>query len=85
MIMQAALPYHFRLRTLTGLSPAILGKSGEIYYIGGTDVLPSPLSPEAEAEDVKALLTEEMESVMDLAVPLTAEAHAGRTWAEAKG
>ena len=41
--------------------------------------------PEAEAEDVKALLTEEMESVMDLAVPLTAEAHAGRTWAEAKG
>ena len=45
MIMQAALPYHFRLRTLTGLSPAILGKSGEIYYIGGTDVLPSPLSP----------------------------------------
>ena len=32
MIMQAALPYHFRLRTLTGLSPAILGKSGEIYY-----------------------------------------------------
>ena len=41
--------------------------------------------PEAEAENVKALLTEEMESVMDLAVPLTAEAHAGRTWAEAKG
>ena len=55
MIMQAALPYHFRLRTLTGLSPAILGKSGEIYYIGGTDVLPSPLSPEAEAEAIAAL------------------------------
>ena len=55
MIMQAALPYHFRLRTLTGLSPAILGKSGEIYYIGGTDVLHSPLSPEAEAEAIAAL------------------------------
>ncbi len=41
--------------------------------------------PKAEEESVKALLTEEMESVMELAVPLTAEAHAGRTWAEAKG
>lgn len=40
--------------------------------------------PEAEAERVKALLTEEMEGVADLSVPLTAEAHSGRTWLEAK-
>ena len=41
--------------------------------------------PEGEAEAVKALLAREMASVMDLAVPLTADAHAGRSWAEAKG
>ena len=40
--------------------------------------------PEEEAAAVKRLLTEEMESAAALAVPLTAEAHAGRSWAEAK-
>lgn len=41
--------------------------------------------PEGEAEQVQRLLTEEMEHVAELAVPLTAEAHAGKSWAEAKG
>ena len=41
--------------------------------------------PEVEAERVKALLEGEMEHVVELALPLTAEAHAGRSWAEAKG
>ena len=41
--------------------------------------------PECETERVKALLEGEMEHVVELALPLTAEAHAGRSWAEAKG
>ena len=41
--------------------------------------------PEEEAETVKALLSREMESVARLAVPLIADAAAGRSWAEAKG
>ena len=41
--------------------------------------------PEGEAERVQRLLAEEMEHVAELAVPLTAEAHAGKSWAEAKG
>ena len=41
--------------------------------------------PEAEAEQVVALLEEEMERVVTLSVPLTAEAHWGRNWLEAKG
>jgi DNA polymerase-1 len=41
--------------------------------------------PEAEQETVQRLLTEEMERVVSLAVPLRAEAHAGRNWLEAKG
>ena len=41
--------------------------------------------PEAEAARTAALLTEEMERVAALSVPLTAEAHWGRNWLEAKG
>ncbi len=39
--------------------------------------------PEAEADTVAKLLTQEMEGVAQLSVPLTAEAKVGRTWAEA--
>ena len=41
--------------------------------------------PAAEAETVRAILIEEMEHVVSLSVPLTAEAHWGRNWLEAKG
>ncbi len=41
--------------------------------------------PEAEAEQAARLLEEEMERVVTLSVPLTAEAHWGRNWLEAKG
>ena len=40
--------------------------------------------PEAEAEQVKALVTREMEAAASLSVPLTAEAKSGRSWYEAK-
>ena len=38
-----------------------------------------------EAEAVARLLEEEMEHVVELSVPLTAEAHWGKNWLEAKG
>ncbi len=41
--------------------------------------------PEAEREQVEALLTQEMEQAASLSVPMVAEAGAGRTWYEAKG
>lgn len=40
--------------------------------------------PAADQEEVAAILRSCMESVMALAVPLTADVHAGRTWYEAK-
>lgn len=40
--------------------------------------------PEAEAETVMALVTEEMQSAAELKVPLVAEAHAGKSWFDAK-
>ena len=39
--------------------------------------------PEAEAQQVRALLEQEMENAVKLSVPLTAEAHIGHSWAEA--
>ena len=39
--------------------------------------------PEEEAERVKELLEREMESAARLSIPLTAEAHSARSWAEA--
>ena len=41
--------------------------------------------PEAQAEAAAAILAREMEHVAKLSVPLTAEAHWGRNWLEAKG
>ncbi len=41
--------------------------------------------PAAEAEAVARLLEEEMENVVKLSVPLTAEAHWGKNWLVAKG
>ncbi len=41
--------------------------------------------PEAEVETVARLLQQEMEGVVKLSVPLTADAHWGRNWLEAKG
>ncbi len=40
--------------------------------------------PEAEADRVRTLLTEEMEGVFPMEVPLVAEAHQGRDWLSAK-
>ena len=41
-------------------------------------------APEAEAEQVAKLLTEEMESAVSLAVPMVAESQIGKTWYDAK-
>jgi DNA polymerase-1 len=40
--------------------------------------------PAGEAETVKKILTEEMENAVSLSVPMTADAHVGRSWFDAK-
>lgn len=40
---------------------------------------------EEQAEVAARMLEEEMEQVVSLSVPLTAEAHWGKNWLEAKG
>ena len=40
--------------------------------------------PQEEAQTVMDIITKEMEAAADLSVPLVAEAHVGKSWAEAK-
>lgn len=41
--------------------------------------------PESDAEAVKNILEEEMSGAVNMAVPMTADAHIGKTWYQAKG
>lgn len=56
--MQAVLPSHFRMRMLPGFSRMLWRKPGEVYYIGGADVLPNPLSPQQESAVIESLTKE---------------------------
>ena len=58
-MMYAAVPSHFRFRMIPGFSRMMWKKPGEIYYIGGADVLPAPLSPEQESQAILELSGED--------------------------
>ena len=58
-MMYAAVPSHFRFRMIPGFSRMMWKKPGEIYYIGGADVLPAPLSPEQEGQAILELSGED--------------------------
>ena len=58
-MMYAAVPSHFRFRMIPGFSRIMWKKPGEIYYIGGADVLPAPLSPEQESQAIRELSGED--------------------------
>ena len=58
-MMQAVLPNNFRVRMLSGFSKVAWNNQKEIYYIGGSDVLPEPLTTEEETEILQQLLEED--------------------------
>ena len=58
-MLQAALPNGFRLRMLPRSVPAVFRQTGEIFYIGGTDVLPAPLEGQEEADAIAGLSEED--------------------------
>ena len=61
-MLQAALPNGFRLRMLPLSVPAVFRQTGEIFYIGGTDVLPAPLEGQEEADAIAGLSDPENET-----------------------
>jgi len=69
MIMEMRIPGPVRLRFVTELKHVFgIGKESEVHYIGGSDVLPAPLSASEEAKALKELMGDEPEGAKSLLV-----------------
>ena len=57
MMFNVHVPAKFRCRMMQGFKRMIYPKNGEIYYIGGAQVLPVPLDTEAENQAIAMIGT----------------------------
>ena len=57
MLIKVSVPDKFQLKLIPSFRSMLLSRQGEIHYIGGSDVLPTPLTPEKEAEAIERLGT----------------------------
>ena len=55
MVTNAMLPKQFRMKFLSQFRKIVIGTRREIHYIGGTDILPLPLSSEEEGHAISLL------------------------------
>ncbi len=55
MDIKVSISNHFKLRIVPSVSNVMFSKRGEVHYIGGAEVLPPPLEPEAEARAIHSL------------------------------
>jgi len=58
MMIKVAIPGKFQLRMVPGMSDFIRKRQNDVHYIGGSDVLPTPLEPQKEAEAIEKLESE---------------------------
>ena len=49
MVIKVAMPRHFQFRVVSTLPSHLMGRGNDIHYIGGSEVLPPPLSAHQEA------------------------------------
>jgi len=61
MMFRISIPYCFQFRMIKDFKDVLLGKGGDIHYIGGAEVLPPPLDPEEEADVIAELTNPETE------------------------
>ena len=59
MILKVSLPGKMQMKFTQRESGLFMMKQGDIHYIGGTEVLPPPLSPDKESEMIQSLVAEE--------------------------
>ena len=59
MVVNAQVPAKFKRKVMQGFKTVIYPQNGEIYYIGGTKVLPVPLEAAEEAKAIAMLGTKE--------------------------
>lgn len=50
MVIKVSIPNKFQLKIIPGLRSVFFSKKGDIHYIGGSEVLPPPLTPAQEQE-----------------------------------
>ncbi|MDE6314758.1 MAG: RNA polymerase sporulation sigma factor SigE [Lachnospiraceae bacterium] len=55
MYIKVSMANHFKLRMIPTMQNVMFSKQGDVHYIGGTEVLPPPLTPEREAEVIADL------------------------------
>mgnify|MGYP002639050262 CR=1 FL=1 len=60
-MVKAVVPASLRHKVAQGFKRVIYPKNGDIYYIGGTNILPVPLEAEEEARALSLLNTEKKE------------------------
>ena len=59
MMIKVAVPNRFQIKMVQNFRSLFFSKKGEIHYIGGSEILPAPLSLEKEQEEIAKLGTEE--------------------------
>lgn len=58
MIMKAAVPHQFKVKVISGFRTILFPEKKEVYYIGGSEVLPAPLESEEESAVIESLGSE---------------------------
>lgn len=68
MYIKVFVPNKFNFRSVSGFRSLFLADKNEIHYIGGTDVLPAPLSAEEEARTIEQLEGEDADYAKKLLI-----------------
>ncbi len=58
MVIKVSIPNRFQFKSIPSFKTMLFHREGEIHYIGGADILPSPLSNEEENRMIQLLGTE---------------------------
>lgn len=58
MVIKVSIPNRFQFKSIPSFKTLLFQKQGEVHYIGGADILPSPLDSVSEARMIAGLGTE---------------------------
>ena len=62
MIVKVSIPNRFQFKAVPSFKTMLMQKQGEVHYIGGSDILPSPLDAEDEAWYLERLMQGDQEA-----------------------
>lgn len=68
MVIKVSLPGRFQIRMIPRVSDIIRKRTNDIHYIGGSEILPSPLEPGREARAIEQLAGDEPEGAKALLI-----------------